>query len=116
MHTDFDSLKRAESHIRKEFCTGAGAEVDECAVRVGEKLLAIPVLEYFVESVFTGTLEGVADKGGRPTKKDAANTFLCENRAPGGEVRFIDAGVDLAAAFDEVERCDGCVCWAFLCC
>lgn len=115
LHTDFDSLQRAQSHIREEFGAGAGAEVDECAVRVGEELFAVPVLEHFVETVFTSSLEGVANKCGRPAEEDAADTFFCEDGAPGGDVGFVDVGVDLAAAFDEVEGCDGCVSWAFLC-
>lgn len=113
MHAYFDCLKWAESHIREEFCTGAGAKVDECAVCVGEELFAVPVLEHFVQTIFTGSLEGVAHESRGPAEKYAADPFLCEDGAPGGEVGFVDVGVDLTAAFYEVEGCDGCVCWAF---
>lgn len=114
MHTDFDSFKRTERHIREEFCAGAGAEVDECPVRVGEELFAVPVLEHFIETVFTGSLERIPDKSGRPAEEDSANSFFREDGAPRGEVGFVDVGVDLAAAFDEIEGCDSGVCWAFL--
>jgi hypothetical protein len=76
-------------------------------------LFAVPVLEHLIKTVFTGSLKRIPDKGGRPTEKDAPYTFFCEDGAPGGEVGFVDAGIDLAAAFYEVEGCDGCVCWAF---
>lgn len=114
MHTDFDSFQRTQSHIREKLSTGAGAEVDECSVRVGEELFAVPILEYFIQTVFTGSLEGVSHKCRGPAEEDASDTFLCEDGAPGGHVGFVDVGVDLAAAFDEVEGCDGCVCWAFV--
>lgn len=114
MHTDFDSLKRAKSHIREEFSAGTGAEVHERPVGVGEELFAIPVLEHLIKTVFTGSLEGVTDKRGRPTEKDTTDTFFREDGAPGGGVGFVDVGVDLASALYQVEGSDGCVCWAFL--
>lgn len=106
LHADLDSLEGAEGHVGEELGGGARAEEDERAVRVREELLAVEVLEVLVEAVFAGSLEGVAHEGGGPAEEDAAEAFFGEDGAPCGEVGGVDFGVDLAAAFDEVEGGD----------
>lgn len=78
---------------------------------MGEERVAVGVLEDFVEAVFAGALEGVADEGGGPAEEDAAEAFGGVDAAPGAQVGGVDFRVDLAAAFYEVEGCDGCERW-----
>ena len=99
MHADFYCFEGAEEDVGDELSGGGGAEVDDCFVGVGEESLAVEVFEDFVETVFAGALEGVANEGGGPAEEDAAETFFGEDGTPGGDVGFVDAGVDLAAAF-----------------
>lgn len=99
LHSDFHSFKRAQCEIGKEFSRGGSTEVDNCFVGIGEELFAVVVFEDFVETVFTGALEGVANCCGRPTEEDATEALLGEDAAPGGEVGGVDTGVDLPAAF-----------------
>lgn len=61
------------------------------------------MLEDLVEAVFSESLEGVADEGGRPAEEDAAEAFGFEDRGPAGQVGLVDARGDLSAGFDEVE-------------
>ena len=75
----------------------------EGAVGIGEHLVAVQVLEVFIETVFTGALERVAHESRRPAEEDASDSFLGEDCAPCGEVGGVDLGIDLAPAFNEVE-------------
>lgn len=104
MHAHFYCFEGAEEHIGEEFGGGGGAEVDDCFVGIGKEPLAVEVFEDFVETVFAGALEGVADEGGRPAEEDTAKTFFGEDGTPGGDVGFINIGVDLAATFYLNER------------
>lgn len=99
LHPHLDRFKRAEGQVGKEFSAGGGAKIDDCFVGVGEHLVAVEVLEDFVEAVFAGALEGVADVGGRPAEEDAAETLFGVDGSPGLEVGRVDFGVDLTAAF-----------------
>jgi hypothetical protein len=63
------------------------------------------VLEDFIEAVFAGTLDAVAEEGGGPTKEYAADAFLCIYGLPACDVGCVDFGIDLAASFDEILRC-----------
>ena len=109
MHAHLDRLHRAESDVGEELGRGTCTQEDDCAVRVGEELVAVEVLEVLVEAVFPGALERVANEGRGPAEEDPAKTFFGNDGAPGGEVGGVDLGVDLAATFDEIERGDGCV-------
>lgn len=104
LHADFDGFERAEGDVGEELGAGGGAEVDERFVGVGEGSFAVEVLEDFVEAVFAGALEGVADEGWGPAEEDAAQAFFGVDATPGGEVGGVDCGVDLAAAFYLVGR------------
>ena len=99
MHAHFYSFEGAEEDVGEEFGGGGSAEVDDCFVGVGKESLAVEVFEDFVETVFAGALEGVANEGGGPAEEDAAETFFGEDGTPGGDVGFVDGGVDLAATF-----------------
>lgn len=112
LHAHLDGLHRTEGHISEEFGRGTGTKEDNGAVRIREQLVSVEVFEVFVEAVFTGALEGVADEGGGPAEEDAAKAFFGYDGAPSGEVGGVDFGVDLTAAFYKVERGNGCVSWA----
>ena len=104
MHAHFYCFKGAEEDVGEEFGGGGGAEVDDCFIGIREESLAVEVFEDFVETVFAGALEGVADEGGGPAEEDAAETFFGVDGTPRGDVGLIDTGVDLAATFYLVER------------
>lgn len=108
LHADLDRLKRTQRHIGEELCRGGRAQVHDGFGSVGEQLVAIEVLEDFVEAVLAGALEGVADESGGPAEEDATEAFFAINGPPGREVGAVDVGVDLPAAFDEIERCYSC--------
>lgn len=112
MHADLEGFEGAEEEVGDEFCGGGGSEEDERLGGVGEEFLAVVVFECFVGSVFAGSLEGVADEGGGPACEDAAEAFLFEDCAPGLGVGFVEGGIDLTAAFYEVEGGYGCVGWS----
>ena len=112
MHAHFYRFEGAEEHVGEELGGGGGAEVDNCFVGIGKEPLAVEVFEDLIEPVFACALEGVADEGGRPAEEDTAQTFFGEDGTPGGDVGFIDVGVDLAAAFYLKEReVSWCYCW-----
>lgn len=71
LHAYFDGFQGAEGDVGEEFGAGGGAEVDEGFVGVGEEAFAVEVLEDFVEAVFAGALQGVADEGRAPAEEDA---------------------------------------------
>ncbi len=109
LHPHLDGLKRTQCHICQKLRAGRCAQVDDCFVGVWEQFLAVEVLEDFVEAVFAGALEGVADIGGGPAEKDAAEAFLGVDGAPGLEVGGVELCVDLAATFYlEVQRSIDC--------
>lgn len=107
LHPHFDRLKRTQGEIGEEFCGSGRGEVDDRFVGVREHLVPVGVLEHFVESIFPGALGAVADEGWRPAEEDTAEAFGSVDGAPGAEVGGVDLGIDLAAAFDQVEGGDG---------
>lgn len=108
LHADLDRLKRTQRHIGEELCRGGRAEVHNGLGSVGKQLVAIEVLEDFVEAVLAGSLEGVADEGGGPAEEDAAEAFFAVDGSPGRDVGAVNVGVDLATTFDEIEGCHSC--------
>ena len=108
LHADLDRLKGTQRHIGEEFCRGGRAQVYNGLGSVGEQLVAVQVLEDFVEAVLAGSLKGVADEGGGPAEEDAAEAFLAVDGPPGRDVGAVNVGVDLAAAFDEIQGCHSC--------
>lgn len=109
LHANLDGFKGAEEEVGNGFGGCRGTQVDERLVGVWEELLAVVVLEDLVGSVFTSTLERIADKGGCPTEEDTAHTLLGSNLTPCLKVGLVQLVVHLSAALDEIERCDGCV-------
>lgn len=79
----------------------------EGAVRVGEEVVSVQVLEVFIESVFAGTLEGISDECRGPTEDDTAQSFFGVDCTPCGDVGFVDTGINLATTFYQIERSDG---------
>jgi hypothetical protein len=79
-------------------------------VCIRKQLVPVIVLEDLVETVFASALEGVAYERGGPAEEYTAESFFLEDGGPGGEVGFVDVGVDLATAFYKVEGCYGGVC------
>lgn len=71
---------------------------------IGRKLVAVQVLEDFVEAVFACTLERVANEGGRPTEEDTTETFFCVDCSPGLCVGLVYGRIDLATAFYLVDN------------
>lgn len=61
LHADLDGLERAQEDVGDELGAGAGAQVDERAVRVREQLVAVHVLEHLVKPVLAHPLEAVPD-------------------------------------------------------
>lgn len=115
LHAHLDRLPRTQRYIRQELGRRRRGKIYHCLVHPGRQLIAIQVLEDFVEAVFASALERVADKSWGPAKEDAAEAFFAEDHAPGLRVGFVELVVDLAAAFYEVERGHHCVCWAAGC-
>jgi hypothetical protein len=72
------------------------------------------MLEDLIKPVFSGTLQGIPDKRRGPAEKDAAESFFGIDLTPGREIRAVDAGVDLASTFDQVEWRDGRMCRAYV--
>ena len=107
LHPHFDRLKRTQGEIGEELGGSGRGEVDDRFVGIREHLVPVGVLEHLVESILPGALEGVADEGWRPAEEDTAEAFGSVDGAPGTEVGGVELGVDLAAAFDQVEGGDG---------
>lgn len=99
LHADLDGLQGAKRDVGEEFCGCRSRKVDDGFVGRGEHLVAIDVLEDFVETVLARTLEGVADQGWRPAEEDAPEAFFGVDCTPGLDIGAIEFGVDLATAF-----------------
>lgn len=78
LHSNLDRLPRTQQNIRKKFRAGRRRQVERCPVLMSRFLaddIGVFLLEEFIEAVFSGALEGVADEGGTPTGKIATETF-----------------------------------------
>ena len=112
LHTDLDGFEGTEQDIGEEFGGGGCTEEDESTIHVWCEIVAVDMLEDFVETVFSQTLEGVADECWRPAEENTAETtFGAVDGFPAFEVGFVDGVVDLAATFDEIEGGHGSVGW-----
>lgn len=60
LHADLDSLHGTQGHISKELRRGTSTEEDQGAIGLWEQLVSVQVLEVLVQTVLSGTLEGVA--------------------------------------------------------
>jgi hypothetical protein len=112
LHPDLDSLKRTKRKISQELSTRTTGQEDSRLIGIGEQLLAIGVFEHLIEPIFSTTLETISHERGGPAEKHPAQALDLVDGFPGAEVGFIEVGIDLAAAFYEIEGCNGCVGWA----
>lgn len=110
---DFNGFPRTEESISNEFSRGRGSEVNGSVV-VLSKLRAskvrVGLLEEFVETVLTGTLERVTDKSGTETSEDTTGTLSGNDGLPSLNVRGVKTGVYLSSALDKIKRSDSSVC------
>jgi hypothetical protein len=112
LHSNFHSFKRTKCHVCQELCTCTRSQIHKRFVHTREHLFAIEVLEHFVESVFSTTLETVSYECGGPAEEDPAHAFSFVDQFPGLGIGFIEVGVDLSTGFDNIEGCDCSVGWA----
>lgn len=115
LHPNLDALKRTQRNIRQELRTGTRTQKHHRLVHVGEEFLSIQILEHFVESVLSSSLQRVAHERGRPAEENPAEPFTFVNLGPGLEIGFIKRRIDLPTGFHEIEGCDGRVGWAAGC-
>jgi hypothetical protein len=82
LHPNLDRLPRTQEHVGNKLCTRTRAQI-QCRAVLVRRLLAHDVcilfLEEFVEAVFPGALEGVADEGGGPAGEVSADSFCAED-------------------------------------
>jgi hypothetical protein len=130
LHADLDGFEWAEEDVGDEFGGRGGSEVDDGLWCVGEELLAVVVsvearselpqinishagdwysLEHLIRSVLSSTLESISHESWTPSCEDPTQTLSLVDLRPRLEVGGIELAIDLSAAFDEIERCDGCV-------
>jgi hypothetical protein len=100
LHAHLDSLERAQCDVSEELSRRGRRQENDCLGRSGSQLLAVQVLEDFVEAVLASALHRVADECGRPPGEDAAQPFFRVDQLPCLRVGLVQFGVDLAAAFD----------------
>jgi hypothetical protein len=81
-------------------------------VGIGEQLVTIEVLEDFIESVLSTTLETVADKRWRPSEEDTTKTLSSVNGLPRSNVGCVELGIDLATTFYQIKGSDGSMGWS----
>jgi hypothetical protein len=70
LHSNFDSFPRTQEHIGEEFSRGRGSQVKCRSIFMGSFLtddIRVFLLEEFVETVFSSSLEGVSDECWAPT-------------------------------------------------
>lgn len=99
LHADLDGFERAQRNVGKEFGGGGRSEEDDGLGGVRRELLAIQILEDFVEPVLAGTLQRVTDEGRRPTEEDAAQALFRVDHLPSFGVRLVELCVYLATTF-----------------
>jgi hypothetical protein len=102
LHPNLDRLPRTQKHIGNKLCTRTRTQIKCRPVLVCSLFpddIRVLFLEEFVEAVFPGALEGVADEGGGPAGEVSADSFCAEDFGEGFGVGFVERGIDLAAAF-----------------
>jgi hypothetical protein len=102
-------------HLNRRIITYTSTQIDHRLVHAGKHLLAIGIFEDLIETILARTLETVPHEGRRPTKEDATETFGTVYGFPSTEVGRVEFGVDLTPGLDEIEGCDGGVCWSASC-
>lgn len=106
---DLNGLPRAEQDICNQLSGSRTGKVNESSVLVGSLLtnnVGVLLLEELVETVLTGTLEGVTDDSGTETGEDTTETLGSNDRLPSLEVTSVETRVDLSAALDKIKGSD----------
>lgn len=109
---DLNGLPGAEQDISEELSRGRGNEEQGGLVLVSSLLtdeVGVLVLEKLVQTVLTGTLEGVTDKGSTETSEDSRETLSADDSAEGVEVTLVEGLVDLQTALHEIKGGNGSV-------
>jgi len=102
LHSNLDRLPRTQQNISNKFRAGRRRQVQCRPVLMGRFLpddIGVFLLEEFVEAVFSGALERVADEGGTPTCKIPTETLCSVDFCEGFGIGFVESGIDLTAAF-----------------
>lgn len=71
--------------------------------------VGVLLLEEFVETVLTSTLERVTNNGSTKTSENTTETLGSNDRSPGLKVTGVERGVYLSAALDKIKGSDSSV-------
>jgi hypothetical protein len=109
---DLDGLPWTEKNISNELSRSRSNQ-EKTSLVLDSVLLTSPVgillLEQLVETVFTGTLEGVTNQSGTETSEDTTQSLLGNDGSPGLEVALVKRGVNLSSALDQIQWGHGSV-------
>jgi hypothetical protein len=115
LHAHLDGFKGAETNVGKEFSGSRGSQV-ETGLPLFRILLphkpGVKVLEEFVSSILDGALNRVTEESWPPASKDSSDALSSTNLSPSLEVALVQVRIDLASAFDKIERGNSCMCCA----
>lgn len=109
MHPDLDCLKGTETNVGQELGRGGGSQVETGLPSFGVFLshkARIEVLEKLIASILHRTLNGVAEESWAPASENSSDALSPAYLSPGLEIALVEIRVDLAPAFDEIERSD----------
>jgi hypothetical protein len=112
LDSDLDGFPRTEEAISNNFSGGRSNSPTNSLVFNGVFLTdntGIDILEHFVETEFTQTLEGVSDKGGGETEGETSVTFSSLDGGEGVTEVLVQTRVNLHSALDDIKRADGSV-------
>jgi hypothetical protein len=112
LHSNFHRFKRTKCHVCQELCTCTRPKIHKRFVYTWEHMFTIEVLEHFIKSVFSTTLETVSYECGGPAEEDPAHALSFVDQFPGLSIGFIEVGVDLSPCLDDIEGGNRGVGWA----
>jgi len=110
LDSNLNGFPRAEEAISNDFSRSGSDSPTKSLVFNGVFLTddtGIDILEHFVETEFTQTLEGVSDKGGGETQSETSITFSGSDGGESVADIFVEARADLHSALDDIKRADG---------
>ena len=108
LHPDLHSLERTKSNIGQELCRSRTSQVYSRLILHSILLsskIGVELLEEFIPAILQSSLNRVSEEGGRTTCVQSAKAFGTHDGTPTFDVAFVEFGIDLSAAFYEVERC-----------
>jgi hypothetical protein len=112
LHSNFHRFKWTKCHVCEKLRTRRSSKIHNRFVYTREHLFTIEVLEHFIESVFSTTLETVSYECGGPAEEDSAHALGFVDQLPGLGIGFIEVGVDLSPGLDDIEGGNRSVSWA----